>query len=101
MQVIEAQRASILEPHDHLHISHDRAFAADRGHAQIGQFWRRLSSAPGGRCAAVAGGGVAWQLGRVACLGCGERASREEFGQRLFMRRTWLGRAGGRDQPRW
>jgi hypothetical protein len=27
MQVIEAQRASILKPHDHLHISHDRALA--------------------------------------------------------------------------
>ena len=26
MQVIEAQCASILEPHDHLHIKHDRAF---------------------------------------------------------------------------
>jgi len=24
MQVIEAQRASILEPHDHLHINHER-----------------------------------------------------------------------------
>jgi len=24
MQVIEAQCASILEPHDHLHISHER-----------------------------------------------------------------------------
>jgi hypothetical protein len=28
MQVIEAQRASILEPHDHLHISHERTFRA-------------------------------------------------------------------------
>ena len=28
MQVIEAQRASILEPRDHLHISHERTFAA-------------------------------------------------------------------------
>jgi hypothetical protein len=27
MQVIEAQRASILEPHDHLHISQIRIFA--------------------------------------------------------------------------
>jgi hypothetical protein len=26
MQVIEAQRASILEPHDHLHISQKSAF---------------------------------------------------------------------------
>jgi hypothetical protein len=26
MQVIEARRASILEPHDHLHINHDRIF---------------------------------------------------------------------------
>jgi len=26
MQVIEAQRASILEPHDHLHINHERDF---------------------------------------------------------------------------
>jgi hypothetical protein len=25
MQVIEAQRASILVPHDHLHINHERA----------------------------------------------------------------------------
>jgi len=27
MQVIEAQCASILVPHDHLHISHERTFA--------------------------------------------------------------------------
>jgi hypothetical protein len=27
MQVIEAQRASILEPHDHLHISQSRVLA--------------------------------------------------------------------------
>ena len=26
MQVIEAQRASILVPHDHLHNNHDRVF---------------------------------------------------------------------------
>jgi hypothetical protein len=29
MQVIEAQRASILEPHDHLHINQCSAFPAD------------------------------------------------------------------------
>ena len=40
MQVIEAQRASILEPHDHLHISQIRVaisrpstFVEDSGHA--------------------------------------------------------------------
>jgi len=30
MQVIEAQCASILEPYDHLHISHDRTFPRRR-----------------------------------------------------------------------
>jgi hypothetical protein len=30
MQVIEAQRASILEPHDHLHINQMSAFAVRR-----------------------------------------------------------------------
>jgi hypothetical protein len=35
--VIEALRTSILEPHDHLHINHDRMFVVGRGHAQIDQ----------------------------------------------------------------
>ena len=30
MQVIEAQRASILEPHDHLHINHERISSMER-----------------------------------------------------------------------
>jgi hypothetical protein len=30
MQVIEAQCASILEPHDHLHISHERMVGCDQ-----------------------------------------------------------------------
>jgi hypothetical protein len=32
MQVIEAQCASILEPHDHLHISQSRMLARGVGH---------------------------------------------------------------------
>jgi hypothetical protein len=31
MQVIEAQCASILEPHDHLHINHERVMKAEPG----------------------------------------------------------------------
>jgi len=33
MQVIEAQRASVLVPHDHLHINQKRAFSVQNGNA--------------------------------------------------------------------
>jgi len=35
MQVIEAQRASILEPHDHLHINQNRTLPAGPGQTQV------------------------------------------------------------------
>jgi len=56
MQVIEAQYAPILEPHEHLHIHHERTVASP-GHTQIGHVCaglRELRQAP--NAAQIAGG---------------------------------------------
>jgi hypothetical protein len=42
MQVIEAQRASILEPHDHLHIHHERTSPMKQLTGQMSGFPLRL-----------------------------------------------------------
>ena len=48
MQVIEAQRASILEPHDHLHINQIRT-STSAGRATSRAQIARLGVASGGR----------------------------------------------------
>jgi hypothetical protein len=49
MEVTEALRTSILQPHDHLHINHVRAFGRRVHATQINQFGRNARGQVGGR----------------------------------------------------
>jgi hypothetical protein len=49
MEVTEALRTSILEPHDHLHIDHVRAFGRSVLATQITRFGRNAGGQVGGR----------------------------------------------------
>jgi hypothetical protein len=49
MEVTDALRTSILEPHDHLHINHVRAFGRSVHATQITRFGRNARGQVGGR----------------------------------------------------
>jgi hypothetical protein len=49
MEVTEALRTSIVEPHDHLHINHVRAFGRSVLATQITRFGRNARGQVGGR----------------------------------------------------
>jgi hypothetical protein len=49
MEVIEALRTSILEPHEHLHINHARALGRSVHATQVTRFGRNASGQVGGQ----------------------------------------------------
>jgi hypothetical protein len=75
MEVIEALRTPILEPHEHLHINHVRALGRSVHATQITRFGRNASGQVGGQAVDHIGGyralPVAWSSPPVA-----ERRSR-------------------------
>jgi hypothetical protein len=56
MEVTEALRTSILEPHDHLHINQVRALGRSVHATQITRFGRDASGQVGGQAADQLGG---------------------------------------------
>jgi hypothetical protein len=58
MEVTEARRTSILQPHDHLYSNHVRAFGRSVHATQITRFGRNASGQVGGQAADHIGGTV-------------------------------------------
>jgi hypothetical protein len=56
MEVIEALRTSILEPHDHLRINHVRALGRSVHATQITRFGRNAGGQVGGRRSTISAG---------------------------------------------